>query len=765
MQTIMKKQYFSFLIFAILLLSSCSGTKKIPEGDLLYIGHKIESNGERTTKAERKKMESNLNGIIRPKPNRSILGMRPGIFFYNLAGEVKKEKGFRYWIKYKLGEKPILFSEVDVSYNKKLIQNYAENKGFFNVITASDSTKKGKKAFANYNIKLNYLYKIKQVIFPNDSTELTKKITTLKESSLLKAGEPYDLDLIKKERTRIDSKLKELGYFYFNENFLIIKVDSTVGNHEVDLIVDIKSETPPKAKEAFKINSIYLFSNFTIQDTIKNNKKNALKYEKFKIIDNENLFKPIVFKNALNFENGDLYNRTNHNLSLNRLITLGIFKFVKNQFIESDTLGNYLDAYYYLTPLPKKSIRFEALAKTNSANYSGTELNINWSNRNTFRGAELLSISVFGGLEVQISGQNNGFNVYRFGGESSLVWPRFITPFKVHTASGFVPRTKASLSYEYQFRSKLYSLQTFRSSFGYLWKENERKEHNLNVMDITYTTSNNVTALYQEEINENPSLEKVIQKQLIFGPTYSYTYTNTMLTNRKNTFYFKGGLDLSGNATGLLLGSTDSNNPKTILGVPFSQFSKFEIDFRHYLNFSKETKLASRVIIGVGIPYGNSSELPFIKQFFIGGTSSIRAFRARSIGPGTFDSTNTTTTFLPDQSGDIKFEFNTELRTKIYDLVKGAVFVDGGNIWLLNDNIDKPGAKFSKDFSNQLAIGTGVGLRFDFSFLILRTDFAFPLRKPYLPKGQEWVIDDIAFGNSNWRKENLIFNLAIGYPF
>ncbi len=761
----MKKQYFSFLIFTILLLSSCSGTKKIPEGDLLYIGHKIEVNGERTTKAERKKIESNLDGIIRPKPNRSILGMRPGIFFYNLAGEVKKEKGFKYWIKYKLGEKPILFSEVDVSYNKKLIQNYAENKGFFNVLTASDSTKKGRKAIANYDIKLNYQYKIKQVIFPSDSSELTKKITTLKKSSLLKIGEPYDLDIIKNERTRIDSKLKELGYFYFNENFLITKVDSTVGNHEVDLIVDIKSETPTKAKEAFKINSIYVFSNFNIEDTIKNNKENAIKYEKFTIIDNENLFKPIVFENALNFEKGDFYNRNNHNLSLNRLITLGTFKFVKNQFIENDTLGNYLDAYYYLTPLPKKSVRFEALAKTNSANYSGTELNVNWSNRNTFRGAELLSISVFGGLEVQISGQNNGFNVYRFGGESSLVWPRFITPFNVHTASGFVPRTKASLSYEYQFRAKLYSLQTFRSTFGYLWKENERKEHNFNAMDITYTTSNGVTDLYQEQINENPSLEKVIQKQLILGPTYSYTYTNTMLANRKNTFYFKGGVDLSGNATGLLLGATDSNNPKTILGVPFSQFFKFEIDFRHYLNFSKETKLASRVIMGVGVPYGNSSELPFIKQFFIGGTSSIRAFRARSIGPGTFDGTNTTATFLPDQSGDIKFEFNTELRTKIYDLVKGAVFVDGGNIWLLNENTDKSGAKFSKDFMSQLAIGTGVGLRFDFSFLILRTDFAFPLRKPYLPKGQEWVIDDIAFGNSNWRKENLIFNLAIGYPF
>ncbi|NHN26896.1 BamA/TamA family outer membrane protein [Flavobacterium jejuense] len=761
----MKKHLLLYLVTITLLLFSCSGTKNIPEGDLLYIGHQLEVNGEKVTKSERKNIENNLDGLIRPKPNRSILGMRPDIFFYNLAGDVKKEKGFRHWIKYKLGRKPVLFSEVDLSYNNKIIQNYTENKGFFNVQTISDSTKRGKKGIAKYKVTLNHQYKIKQIVYPEDSTTIAKQITNLKKDSFLKVGEAYDLEKIKNERNRIDTKLKELGYYYFNENFLITKVDSTVGNHEVDVILAIKKDTPEKAKQAFNINSVYVYSNFKIDnDTLNINPNATTKYENFTIIDDEKLFKPVVFENTLYFKKGDLYNRTNHNLSLNRIITLGTFKFVKNQFKESDTIGNYLDAYYYLTPLPKKSIRLEALAKSNSANYSGTELNINWSNRNTFKGAELLALSVFGGLEVQVSGQNNGFNVYRFGGESSLTWPRFILPFKTHTASGYVPRTKAILSYEYQFRSKLYSLQTFKSSFGYLWKENKRKEHNLNVFDITYTSSNGITDLYKQQIAENTSLEKVIQKQLIFGPTYSYTYTNSMLTNKKNTFYFKGALDLSANATRLILGANDVNNPKTILGVPFSQFSKFEIDFRHYLNFNKDTKLASRIIMGVGIPYGNSNELPFIKQFFIGGTSSIRAFRARSIGPGTFiDTTNNT--FLPDQSGDLKFEFNTELRTKIYDLVKGAVFVDGGNIWLLNEDINKPGATFSKNFMNQLAIGAGVGLRFDFSFLVLRTDFAFPLRKPYLPKGEEWVIDDINFGNGNWRKENLIFNLAIGYPF
>jgi outer membrane protein insertion porin family len=175
--------------------------------------------------------------------------------------------------------------------------------------------------------------------------------------------------------------------------------------------------------------------------------------------------------------------------------------------------------------------------------------------------------------------------------------------------------------------------------------------------------------------------------------------------------------------------------------------------------------LAGRVIAGVGLPYGNSDQLPFIKQFFSGGTNSVRAFRARSIGPGTYNPDLKPATFLPDQAGDLKLEFNAEYRAKLFSVVHGALFVDAGNIWLLNENNDLPGANFTRDFHRELAIGMGAGLRFDFSFLVLRTDFAFPVRNPILPQGERWVFNAIDFGSRNWRRDNLIFNLAIGYPF
>ena len=756
-------------IFYILLIlffaTSCSNTKYLPEGELLYVGGKVVVLNDSVSKKERKKLSSQLTELIRPKPNSKISGLRPKLLVYNWAGKVTKEKGFWYWLKFKVGEPPVLFSKVDLNYNKKIIQNYVENNGYFNANTISDSTVIGKKVTAEYVVISKNQYKIKSVVFPNDSSKISRNIKELQNESLLKIGNAYNLDIIKLERNRIDAKLKEKGYFYFNADYLKIQVDSTVGKKQVDLIIKVKPETPEKSKNAFKINKIFIYPNYSLnQDSILSNVKSE-KYKDFEIFDFEKTFNPKIFDRTLYFKKDDLYNRTSHNLSLNRLVNLGTFKFVKNQFKISDSLKNNLDVYYYLTPFTRKSIRVELLGKTNSANYTGTELNINWSNRNTFRGAELVTISAFAGFEVQVSSENNGFNVYRFGSEANLFWPRIIAPFKFTSSSGYVPKTKAMLGYEYQNRTQLYALQTFKASFGYLWKENERKEHELNVSEITFASPQNISDLYKTQIISNPSLAKVTEKQLIFGPTYSYTFSNLMQNKKKHTFYNKFSADFSGNIAGLLSNSNTKKGDTTkVFGIAFSQFVKFENEFKHYIKLNEKLLIASRLIIGAGFAYGNSEEMPFIKQFFNGGTNSLRAFRARSIGPGSFQAP-TSNSFLPDQAGDLKLEFSTECRTNIYKFLNAALFVDAGNIWLLNDNVNKPNSKFSKNFLNEIAVGTGVGLRFDFSFLVLRTDLAFPIRKPYLENGNYWVLNEIAFGNSGWRSENLVFNLAIGYPF
>src|SRR5690606_24676875 len=255
-------------------------------------------------------------------------------------------------------------------------------------------------------------------------------------------------------------------------------------------------------------------------------------------------------------------------------------KYVKNQFVLRDTLNRKFNVMYMLTPNPFKSLRLEVLGKTNSASFVGGELNVNWRHRNFLKGAELFTASVYTSTDFQL-GKENTNNIYRLGGNVSLVWPRLVAPFHFSSSSGFVPKTRLRLGYEYHQRSDSYTLHNFNTSFGYLWKESARKEHELNVLEVTYVSPQSITASYEEEMQNNTALQRVVEKQLIFGPTYRYTFTNT-LTPKKHTVYYNGMLDLSANLTGLFTGANvEKGNEKTVFGVPFSQYAKTEHTFTY----------------------------------------------------------------------------------------------------------------------------------------------------------------------------------------
>ncbi|WP_158963022.1 translocation and assembly module lipoprotein TamL [Myroides fluvii] len=750
-------------------LSSCSSTKYIPEGEALYTKGIVEIEGTELGKSKKKEIEEALEVLLRPEPNSSFLGFRPKLFFHNLGGDPAKTSKVRRWMRNSLGEPPVLFSQVDLEHNQAILVNRMENDGYFNVRVQPDTlTINEKKKAAQYTINPGAQFTINEVTFLNDSTPLQQTIYEAGNRwTRLKKDKPYNLEQIKEERVRFDNYVKNKGYFYFSPNNLLVQVDSAVGNHKVNLFVKVKEDTPEMAKKAYTINKVYIFSDYSLADTdIKRDIQTAQSYKGFEIVDPKNKFKSRIYDRTVYLEEGELYNRNDHNLSLNRLVNLGVFKYVKNQFELADSITNKLDVYYFLTPDSPKSIRLELLGKTNSASYNGAELNVNWSHKNFLKGAELFSVSAYGGADFQMSSKNKGYNVYKGGLEASLTWPRLIAPGNFHSSSGYIPRTRAMIGGEYLERSQLYSLISFKGSWGYLWKENVRKEHQFNALEVNYVTPQNITDLYRETATGNPSLERVLDKQLIFGPTYTYTYTNTMNKYKKNTIYYRGGLDFSGNITGLFMGAdVEKDKEKAILGVPFSQYVKTEHDFRHYLKLGKTAQLVSRIHAGIGYAYGNSTNLPYTKQFYVGGSNSIRAFRARTLGPGNFDPNSFEAKFIPDQSGDMLLEFNFEYRKKLVSIIHGALFVDGGNIWNLNEVSDRPGGKISGDFYKEIALGAGAGLRFDITFLVVRFDFAFPLRVPYNEPGERWVVKDINFGNGKWRKDNLMFNLAIGYPF
>ena len=751
-------------IFGIscLLLAACSNVKHLQEGRKLYTGATIELSGKDMTSREKKAIKSDLSTLTRPKPNSDLFGFRIKLYLYNLLRN-KKEKSFLGKLRAKIGEPPVLLSSVDLTQNVKVLKSHLENRGFFNAQVTGDTIVKGKRGSAKYVAETGNQYVINSIEFVDDSTELTETIKQSAENTILKKGNPFILDVFVTERTRIDAYLKERGFYYFSPEYLLAKVDSTIGNHMVDMKVVVKPETPTVARKAYTINDINIYSNYSLNTAaIDTNTAYQKTYDGYRIIDKEDKYKPKMFENAMQFDSGDIYNRTDHNLTLNRLINLNIFKFVKNRF-EPVKDSNQLDVFYYLTPLPKKSLQVEVGAQTKSNNLNGTQITLGFHNRNTFRAGEHLNVNLFGGTEVAISGTMKGYNTYRAGAEANFAIPRFVVPFfNITTKGGYMPRTNIQAGYEVLNRKKLYSLTSLRGAFGYLWKESLEKQHEFYPVSVTFVKPVNVTDFYKLQLQQELTLQKIIDTQFILGSTYQYNFNQQASgPQRKNSFYFNGLTDISGNVAGLLTGAT-GNEPGKIFNRAFAQYIKLEADGRYYRKIGLNSTWANRLIVGYGLPYGNSSEIPYIKQFFSGGNNSIRAFRSRSVGPGEYKPSGTTA-FLPDQTGDIKLELNTEFRPKISGPIYGAVFVDAGNIWLKNDNPLKPGAKFTKDFIKELAVGAGVGLRVDITLFVIRVDVAVPLRKPWEDK--PWVLDEINFFDKNYRKDNMVFNLAIGYPF
>lgn len=752
---------------ALFILSSCSNTRHLPDGDKLYTGARVKVSGTETAR-ERKVLEEDLEGLTRPRPNSKFLGMRIKLSIYNLFRN-KKPGSFFGRIREKMGEPPVLLSQVDLFQNTRILANHLENKGYFRSRVTGDTIVKARTARAEYEAVAGPQYKIDSVIFPSDTSILSRTIRDASTNTLLTIGAPFDLDVIKGERQRIDAYLKERGFYFFSPDHLLVKTDSTNNDHQVHLEVAIKPEMPGMSKEVYRIRDIYIYPDYSLNTAeIDTNRANRKFYEGFYIVDRENKFKPNLFTRTMNFQRGEVYNRSDHNRTLSRLMNLNVFKFVKNRFETNDfTDSADLDVYYYLTPFPKRSLRAEITTVTRSNNLNGSMISVDIRNRNLFRGGEQLGLSFYGGSDVQFSGALRGYNTYRTGAELNFTVPRFLIPFTTFkNRSGYVPKTNIQLGYDILHRVKLYTLNSFRAGYGYLWKQNAAKVHELYPVSINYVQPLNVTATYDSLISQDTLLARAIQRQFILGSTYQYTYNPQLLgIVKRNSWFFNGLVDLSGNIAGLLSGANVKAGKEVLIrNVPFAQYIKLEADARYYRKVGLHSTWANRVIIGLGIPYGNSVQIPFIKQFFIGGNNSLRGFRSRSVGPGTYRYTGAQD-FLPDETGDIKLEFNTEWRFRLSGPLYGAIFLDAGNIWLMNDSTwtNKPGAQFTGEFLKQLAVDAGFGFRFDIRLFVIRLDIGIPLRKPW--EQNPWVVNQLQLNHRSSRRENVVYNLGIGYPF
>lgn len=761
---------FFFSLLILLALSACSNIKYLPKGEELYIGAdvKIESKEKIEQKA---RLKEELEETLVPKPNSTFLKLRPRLWLYNLAERTKNKK-----IKNRLlkkGEPPVLFSSVSVKTTIDLLKNRLFNNGYFFSKIDTNIIHKNRKVKIEYIAKVGTRYTINEIFYPEQVNDITTSIAGTKENSLLKKDEVYNLNVLKGERTRIDAELKNQGFFYFNPDFLFFKVDTTVGGKKLNVHLSIKPETPSQALKIYTLNNIYVYPEYSLEKDSLNTPENRRLINTYYYHLGDSMFYPPVILRSVFLKTGDPYSRDNHNMTLKRLTGLGVFKFVNIRFKEVDSLkSTLLDCFIYMTPLPKKSLRLELQAVSKSNNFVGPALLASYRNRNFMRRAGLFVFSLNTGYETQLSKWKSGFNSYEIGGDMSLQMPRFITPFNIgYESKLFVPKTRINMGFRFLNRVEYFSMTALNFNYGYSWRESGNKEHELSPISINYVQLNKTFPAFKAILDQNIQLRKSFERQFILGSIYSYTYTSPAKDGRENNLYFRGNIDVSGNAIHLVQSVFNAEKTEAgsyrLFNIDYSQYSKLDIDFRYTFNLGRKHSFVTRLIGGAGLPYGNSSTMPYIKQFFSGGPNSIRAFRTRSVGPGSFNRPDSIVAgAFTDQAGDMKLEGNLEYRFDIYKIVKGAVFGDAGNIWLTHDNPDMTNGKFNhKTFLSQLAVGTGFGIRFDVSFFVLRFDLAFPVRKPFLPPAERWVFNRISFGDPSWRRENLILNIAIGYPF
>lgn len=754
----------------IFYLAACSGTKHLPEGERLYTGSdiKFEYNGKIKNK---RALKAAAESAVRPRPNKGFLGIRPKLWMYMKAGNNPKSK-FQKWLK-KHGEAPVLISDVKPATTSQFIDAKLFNNGVFKSITQYRIKERRKTARLVYTSLIHKPYTFKELKFPAPDNDLNKLIYLSAERTLIKPGNDYNLDLLKNERIRIDGILKDNGYFYFNPDYLLFNADTSETEKNVSLKLSVKKDTPEKALHTYRIGNVYIDPEFSLDEEEDSVLKDTMHFENNIFIGKETEMKirPRVILRSIYLKNNEVYSRKNHNITLNRLMSMGNFKFVRINLVESDTsASDYLDVYVMLTQMPKRTFRSELDIVTKSNDFSGPRQNLTFLNRNTFNGAELLNLNIAGSFETQLSKKEYIYS-YSLNPRIELYFPNFLVPFKIRKTNGmYIPKTKISLGYNYLKRMTYFDMNTLQFIFGYKWKEDIRKEHELNPFTINYTSVNNKSQEFVALLEQNPFLKKSYEEQFIAGGSYTFSYNEQMLTAKKIQYFFHGVAEIAGNtftlAKAIAGQPVSAENPGRVVGSVYSQFGRISLDGRSYINTGKRNKLVFRLFAGMGKPYGNSSTLPYVKQFFSGGPNSIRAFKINSLGPGSYQQSSDKKNAFLQMGGDIKVESNAEFRIDIIRFLKAAVFVDAGNIWLTKANPANTVPAFSfSDFPKEIAVGAGVGLRADLSFFVLRFDLATPLRKPWLPEGERWVINKISFGNSYWRSENLILNVAIGYPF
>ncbi len=766
-----------FLLTAIL-LSSCSGLRKLKEGEYLLDKNII--------KSDRPDLRENSNAIIKQKPNRKILGIfRFHLGVYNLANH-GSENNFKRWLKTAVGEEPVLLDTSLALKSAEQIEILMHNNGYFDAEVSDSITYKKKKATVTYYVKSNTPYRNRNIYYQIIDTAISDLVFLDTLKSLITKGDIYTSNTLQKERDRISANIRNDGFYFFNPQYITFTVDTGLKSHQIDTYLRITNPKPNQRDSLISpdsalvhrrsvLENIYIEMDYDPIQVSDTGIRDTMLFRDYYFISNPQkfyLYKPIRMLDQFFMKPDSLFRQSNLDLTYRRLGDLGVFRFVNIKFIpltQLDSLGQIpLNCYILLSPQPRQSYKIEAEG-TNSGGNLGISGNIVYRNKNIFGGAEILEFRIKGGLELQRNFSDSTysrlqglgfFNAYEFGPELTFNFPRFLLPIRsINQRNISNPRTSITLGYNIQNRVEYYR-QLANLSYYYSFKQGKYNRHFIYPAEINYLKVD-LDPAFRNQILESQDFNLLLSysDQFITNGRYSYIFSNQEINKIKNYSFFRFNLEFAGNS--LYLFRVLSNdipdkvtNSYRIFNVRFAQYLRPDIDYRYYKNFGNGRLFVSRFAAGLGYAYGNINVMPFEKSFFAGGPNDLRAWISRTLGPGSFNSTQ-----VYEKNGELKLNWNFEYRFDIFRWFKGAAFTDAGNVWLLKRQESRPGGEFKlNSFVDEIAIGSGLGIRVDFSFFIIRMDAAVKLKDPSLPSGDRWVLQVNKF-------KDITFSFGIGYPF
>ncbi|MCX6253882.1 MAG: BamA/TamA family outer membrane protein [Bacteroidia bacterium] len=766
-------RYFLPLLFIILIISSCNPTKYVPKGETLLNNNHLIINKEGVKK-------SDLVPYIKQKPNKRIFGTRFHLGLYNLSN-IKKQRWPHNWLR-NIGEEPVIFDSYAAARTKDQIKIYVNSKGYFDSKVTDTVETANRKSEVFYNIDLLTAYTIRNLQYEIADSNIRKLCYFDSVNCIIERGKPYDEDVLQAERSRFERFIRDHGFYGFSVDHISFRVDSTVGTRQVDIHYVVKNfsrldnfnRISLVPHSVYKVKNIYIYPDFVPKEALEGGQAylsslDTTNYKGYYFVSRKEKpgIKYDLILQSLYLKPGSIFNVTNTEQSQAHLLTLKVYRLVNINYNDSkepesqQDLELPLDCNIQLTLLSQQSYKVE-LEGTNSAGNLGGALNLIYQHKNLFHGAELFSMKLKGAYEAS----NTIKSTQEYGIETSLRIPKFILP--LIKTEGFIkkynPTTTITSSYNYQ-AMPFYTRTMANASFGYNWKAGRYQEHIINPLQLNLVKLLSIDSTFKAKIETSSYLAYSYRSVLIFGGNYSFIFNNQKIKKSRDYWFLRINAEASGNilsAVYKVSGAKKTDGSYYLLGQPFAQYVRTDLDLRYNYKFNDVSSIVYRGFFGIGIPYGNSRAIPFEKQYFGGGANGIRAWQVRSLGPGSYSDTSK---FL-NETADIKLEANAEYRFKLFWILEGALFLDAGNIWTYFDDSSRPGSQFTfNKFYKDIAVGTGVGFRFDFKFVIGRIDLGLKLRDPRLSDGSKWIIMNRPYNLNFKRNSDLAFVLGIGYPF